>query len=130
MSILIKDMEIPESCAKCTFGDGCSCYAKGYIVQEDDWENKRADFCPLIEICDEDVQPVKWIPVTERLPKKVGWYLVVVLAPFKQVRMYEFYPIHNNYGNDLWRNNDGDHVSNWFVTHWMPLPKLPKDGET
>lgn len=76
-----------------------------------------------------DVQTVKWIPVTERLPKKVGWYLVVVLAPFKQVRMYEFYPIHNNYGNDLWRNNDGDHVSNWFVTHWMPLPEPPKDGE-
>ena len=70
---------------------------------------------------------VRWTPVTERLPKEVGWYLVVVLAPFKQVRMYEFYPVHNNYGNDLWRNNDGDHVSNWFVTHWMPLPEPPKE---
>ena len=52
MSSLIKGMEIPESCAKCSFGDGYSCYATGYIVQDYDWENKRADFCPLIEIPD------------------------------------------------------------------------------
>lgn len=52
MSVLIKGMEMPESCSKCAFGDGYSCYAKGYIVQEDDWENKRADFCPLVEVPD------------------------------------------------------------------------------
>ena len=67
MSILIKGMEIPESCAKCKFGDGYSCYATGYIVQDYDWENKRADFCPLVEVLKDmkilaqvEVQPVKY----------------------------------------------------------------------
>ena len=54
MSVLIKGVDMPESCAKCLFGDGYSCYATGYIVQEDDWENKRAYFCPLVELQEEN----------------------------------------------------------------------------
>ena len=62
-----------------------------------------------------------WIPVTERLPEKIGLYLTYDMnvweRPFeKQAMAY-------------W---DGEHflVSKFSaVTHWMPLPEPPKDGE-
>ena len=62
-----------------------------------------------------------WIPVSERLPEKIGLYLTydmnVWSRPFeKQAMAY-------------W---DGEHfqVSKFSaVTHWMPLPEPPKDGE-
>ena len=48
MSILIRGMEMPTSCAECLLAD-CSkspCYKVGGVV---DWE-RRPDWCPLIEI--------------------------------------------------------------------------------
>ena len=59
-----------------------------------------------------------WIPVTERLPERNYNCLVcddgVVLE---------------GYMNAVsgWFDNIGDRLK--FVTHWMPLPEPPKDGE-
>ena len=50
MSVLIKGMEMPKDCARCQFGDGYACFATGYIVQDEEWETKRASFCPLIQL--------------------------------------------------------------------------------
>ena len=62
-----------------------------------------------------DVQPVKWIPVTERLP-----------YAYKKVLTYErIRGIQVNFCND-----DGEWWIGSKITHWMPLPKPPEDGET
>lgn len=50
MSVLIKNMEMPKSCNKCTFGDGYACYATGCTVQDEDWETTRSASCPLVPV--------------------------------------------------------------------------------
>lgn len=63
----------------------------------------------------------RWIPVTERLPEKIGYYLAHI-ANINQMSM----------ATDVVALWDGNHfyVSSFVaVTHWMPLPKPPKDGE-
>ncbi len=55
MSILIKGMEMPESCSNCEL---CACYAesKGYVYRCDitmypvKYFEKRLDNCPLVEV--------------------------------------------------------------------------------
>lgn len=86
-----------------------------------------------------DVQPVKWIPVTERLPKINGRYLTVMYRTVDpqyrnelgdgdtEVRITRYYqgewkvPLHS----PKWINEAITDI----VTHWMPLPELPTDGE-
>lgn len=65
-----------------------------------------------------DVEPVRrWIPCSERLPENEGWYLAVVkpenVSAF--VNIYKFFA--------------GTFHSFFEVTHWMPLPKLPKEEQ-
>ena len=60
----------------------------------------------------------KWIPVSERLPERTGRYLVHHKGGFIAERYFyeeapeRFVPYLNE-----------------PITHWMPLPKAPKEGE-
>ena len=54
----------------------------------------------------------RWIPVTERLPKENGDYLVTGRHGAVNKRKYE----------------DGRWYGNWSVIAWMPLPE-PWEGE-
>lgn len=56
----------------------------------------------------------RWIPVTERLPEKHG----AILAVFKYGRCKPFVE------QITYRGAFADEV-----THWMPLPEAPKEGE-
>ena len=67
MSVLIKNMEIPEHCGYCRFRYDGICHAlqkTQYSVEE----------CPLVSVNDINaaptIEPQQWIPVTERLPKE------------------------------------------------------------
>ena len=76
---------------------------------------------------------VKWIPVTERLPKGRRDYLCVCVYGESEMRFYNvlmFHPEQNSENGYV----TGPHFSNegmegMRVTHWMPLPKPPKEGE-
>lgn len=67
----------------------------------------------------------QWIPVTERLPKNTNDVLAIVLGDGCQQVLVGWY--FAKY--DKWRiyppctGRDP-----WIVTHWMPLPKPPKEG--
>lgn len=68
----------------------------------------------------EQLEP-KWIPVSERLPKKEGVnYLVIVKNKNKEGGIFLFdvgyFEEGIFYKNNTWEN----------VTHWMPLPEPPK----
>ena len=60
----------------------------------------------------------RWIPVSERLPERDGFYLV--LENVNQVAGY--YHWCKVFG---W-NTDGGRTNIQSVTHWMPLPEPPE----
>lgn len=61
-----------------------------------------------------------WIPVTERLPEKRGMVLASYCGAVSVVWFF---------AEDQWEFPSGFVATNG-VTHWMPLPTPPKDGET
>ena len=67
----------------------------------------------------------RWIPVTERFPERdvqvLGWYKD---NPFSQYR-HEVVAWNGNGWVFVYAHR---YVTN--VTHWMPLPKAPEDGDT
>ena len=148
MSILIKGMEMPRNCAE------CPCRMIGYTKDHCNVLGKFIDFavgsdgrredCPLVEV-PEDVQPVKWIPFSVRdldeeekaehpeldcildgeLPEDGQRILVnVKFKGHESVQMDEFYS-----DCDISYLDSGYEIGT-EVTHWMPLPEPPKDGET
>ena len=63
----------------------------------------------------------RWIPVTERLPEHSGDYLVYsVGGNWEQLSTIEI---------AFWNDKNFIVQSFFAVTHWMPLPEPPKDGE-
>lgn len=90
-----------------------------------------------------DVRPVRWIPVTERLPGEDGDYLTLSESyvggePLTRVLSYSenlesvskiFFEGVNRNG---WYDYDGDvgFYEIETVTYWMPLPEPQKGGRT
>lgn len=63
-----------------------------------------------------------WIPVSERLPDKNGWYMVYTknkgdIARRTNKAQFYYQSWHGNGGR--WDN----------VTHWMPLPEPPQEED-
>lgn len=82
---------------------------------------------PLVECLLDEITRLqeerRWIPVSERLPKKKGEYLTVTEGARNQygdvsiwVEPVEFYSECGHWGCGIDR----------FVTHWMPLHMPPK----
>ena len=97
----------------------------------------------------------KWIPVSERLPESGKHVLAACVTPCGQYVCDAYYcsarSITGGCGDDLATVYDEDDdeyylmpgwyevIKNWddynsitiydIVTHWMPLPELPKEGE-
>ena len=84
-----------------------------------------------------EVQVMRWIPVEERLPEEEGVYIVCVDGEVK----WDAYCMFE--GVERWLCYDGRLNALYIdpysskpkreppyprVTHWMPLPKLPKEG--
>ena len=75
----------------------------------------------------EEVQQMRWIPVEERLPKpefkdqQRGFYLVTLSNGVVKELIYEF----RHYDNLIF--DVGWHDTAFPVTHWMPLPAVPKE---
>ena len=70
----------------------------------------------------------KWIPVTERLPEpnavdKYGFAKGYLVKTDRHVMMHTA-----RYNGEWWILWGKAEVITDAVTHWMPLPKLPKEG--
>lgn len=82
----------------------------------------------------------KWIPVTERLPEKSGTYIVCCDdsgCPYGEGIWYRpgvvvcaEADVGTN-GGICWDWYEGSTIYDLdgIVTHWMPLPEAPKEGE-
>lgn len=76
-----------------------------------------------------DVTEVKWIPVTERLPKCRRYYLCICVFGESKMQFCDVLMFHpeqnaeNGYVTGPHFSNEG--MEGIRVTHWMPLPKPP-----
>ena len=85
----------------------------------------------------EEVRQMRWIPVEERLPEEQGQYIVFVDGKVTT----DFYWVCEDI--KWWLSYNGEFNALYIdpysskpkreppyprVTHWMPLPKLPKEG--
>jgi hypothetical protein len=95
-------------------GDPKAAFLAGYEAGSKDMQTQLA---VGKEVISNLLTPTKWISVKERLPE----YTPMVLA--NCVDGYEL-AYYGNYGNK-WTNTLGTETLN--VTHWMPLPKPPKE---
>ena len=89
----------------------------------------------------EEVRQMRWIPVEERLPDKPGHYLVCTNVNYWHGGCMDKNGSSSNAGTtdgyagttlsvlDCFYDITGDwnRVCNAHVTHWMPLPSLPKE---
>lgn len=76
------------------------------------WRMCRDDFLAAYEAA----KP-KWISVKDRLPTKQNVNDIVL--------------VWNAYDRDVstvrWKSNGFDDVNPMYISHWMPLPKVPED---
>lgn len=84
----------------------------------------KMDFCG--ELCNfasdlikKEKEP-KWIPVAERLPEPMKWVLCACRANIIDVLRYD------NIMDDWDTTMPNRCMMKGFVTHWMPLPPVPK----
>lgn len=80
-----------------------------------------------------DVEPAhRWIPCSERLPEQEGTYIVVTNKVKPVVTTARFYNARDqrDYKGDVFGHSDAHFQTNRYVTHWMPMPEPPKEGDT
>lgn len=88
----------------------------------------------------EEVRQMRWIPVEERLPEKGDWVLAAYRGkggkPLVEIAIYNPKTKVHKRGGEVyvvlegWYRNRDWSVCDMIldqVTHWMPLPKLPKE---
>lgn len=101
----------------CEAGDCCEC------VEEACYTHRAADHLIAngVTFATDSNVGDKWIPVTERLPEKSGYYLYKAKDPHRGLcdGIGLSYFMH--------RVKDWKKVYSPYVTHWMPLPKFPKE---
>lgn len=78
----------------------------------------------VLRAAKEGQQPSCWIPVADRLPEKRGEYLAYIKWADEATTLRYIGKRFN--GEPVWRDDDGFERC---VTHWMPLPEPPKEGE-
>lgn len=71
------------------------------------------------------VRSSNWIPVTERLPEKCGFYFVTKEKDYGRYVSIEFFYQDRTWSAEL---NPIAWSTGWKVTAWMPLPE-PYKGE-
>ena len=87
-------------------------------------------WCPLMTQCEKEAdalayiqqleaQVPKWISVEERLPEVDGKYIVCTAKQSVYSTRFRTYGQGGNFQTDI----------NTHITHWMPLPELPKEDE-
>lgn len=118
------------------------CRLRGQLVYFDMSDHWRTNFTHALSDEIHDLQQeskAEWIPVSERLPKEDGCYLVtaelvvdkprVEISSFaKNLYSVDEYEFFNKKGKSGWYNYDDDYGywENEEVIAWMPLPESYK----
>lgn len=99
-----------DGCCKCPYNDGACDFqlerdAFEYIQRLEDHIHCLINMMP------------EWVSVKERLPENGGVYLCCLNNEFRTICYF--------YG-EQWDDSENADATN-LVTHWMPLPDLPRE---
>lgn len=69
----------------------------------------------------------EWIGVEDRLPEEAFGCLCIVIDtdPMTNTDFLNLLPYFAGYDGETWNDADGQQIP-FEVTHWMPLPEIPK----
>ena len=73
-----------------------------------------------------DAVPVRWIPVTERLPDNDDFVLVVASGQAENIRLDNAFELGQFSMSEGWILEMWPEWEDPKVTHWMPLPEPPE----
>lgn len=107
----IEKIRVAAGCAECDGKSGVICCC---------------DFCDIYNairliksLPTADVEPVRrWIPCSERMPERPGDYQVCTKNEYYGTKNVAKRYFNGDCWSGRWTN----------ITHWMPLPKPPKEG--
>lgn len=92
-------------------------------VSQVEWEYSL-DYAAAFDMAIEALEKQsKWTPVSERLPKETGKYIVTAFDGVKSRTTYAHFQ--KTIGNFLLTGRR----SAWRVTAWMPIPEPMKEGD-
>ena len=92
--------------------------------------------CDIPQLCKDALELLKaqqWVSVKDRLPEVVDSYIVAGKQRCPGEPWEYFTDIaesHGSYIDDFWDTfNDWVEGQDTHITHWMPLPEPPKEGD-
>ena len=119
---VIKGFDVCKNLDGCC--DGCPYFKDEINFGEDDCMRGQL-MIDALELLKEQ----RWIPLTERLPKEKETVLLSdgydVLYGYITTKR-DFILVDEALSKDNFLIKSKQH---WGISHWMPLPKIPKDGE-
>lgn len=68
---------------------------------------------------------MEWISVKERMPEKFQLVIGFCKSNYYPIDILEYRP--NEQTEESWLASDDTLLSEYDVTHWMPLPEPPKE---
>lgn len=106
----------------CEVGECCECVIEACYI------HRAADHLISngVTFAEDNNVSCKWIPVTERLPGKEGVY--IVRSDAGSVYTSHFYS-EKTFASGYCRPSMWTPRGKTKVTHWMPLPELPKGSD-
>ena len=109
---LKKEHRMADRCEDCERNSRDCRYVYGYTLM---------DICSMLD----DAPTIGgWISTKDGLPSRNKVYLITLKTPEGSPQVMEAYL---DYGGAWWRGKVS--LISEYVTHWMPLPEPPEEGE-
>ena len=131
MSVFIRKIQRSKNCIKCPcFDDGrLSCKAEGKSLLDEEYYVRRPDWCPIIDVLTEQDLFRRWIPVSERLPEpSIDTWVLGYCPGHDEYRVRSHFDV-LHYEKSWWVDIYGHCLGLDYISHWMPLPEGPEEGE-
>lgn len=134
MAVLIENMAMPIDCYECEFEHYGRCQLCSKAVQRITECLGRPGFCPLREVSQED----RWKPVSEGMPPleedvyvfakgKIDGFIGETVKAITHRYIQRIFS--NSEGVEVWHSPWAFFLTDYEITHWMPLPAPPKEDE-